>query len=684
MHSRPTPSRTAAFQFLMLLLVAALGASDVQALCRPGRGRVGPSPVPQPKPIPGPSPTPRPQPDPTPGPEPVPTPSGGIPAPTTPGGGATTPGGRPRGKAAGVEKTEWSWGTWWAFNRWNYLPGRNEILRRHHERFRVVTGEDTPEMPAWDSTRDELARKHAVPALIRVMRSDLSPGDAGIRAAAAPALARTSNDAVAVETVLLAAEDKSATDEVREAATFAAGLFRRTVAARQMEGERADALRKRLFALAENTRNPTTVRCLALISIGMLGDQPGAGPLPAGLSDTRRLWKGLIQEDQGRELHVAYLAALGLEPGSAAGEETLQGLQKIVLGRRYAGRKWTELEQSHALCTLVRMGGPSWRPVLTRLYAQKRIATPVRRAAFITLGERASAYAADGRRDLVARWEDAEKAARDPLTQGLALIALARFLASDLEDPEGARLVRTSKAPDILLREARSAPMTRIGFAVLALAIAARSATAESEAVVRFRAEAEQVLLRGFERSEGNAGKRAPYTVALGILRSQAAIAPLEKLVLDSNVEPLLRGYAAVALGQIGRAGPSTVAALKRAVADYKLGSLRLEAALGLAYLTGSRDSAFLRTDLERRRYTHSHQIGHVAIALGQMGDLKAIEPLSTLVLDPASDHGARGAAAVALGLLCDPEEVPSLTRLWRDVNYPARTAALHRALDFL
>jgi hypothetical protein len=690
------------------------------AECLPAGGRVedvpppeddpppapAPDPKPDPKPEPGPEPDPDPEPQPTPEPEPeppttpttptpqaapltpasVPTdaPTTGTPTTGAPASGGTTPtiGGLRRGKAGAVTKSEWTWSTWWSFNRWNFLPERNATLRQHFDRFRIVTGEGPDELHAWDRERDQLARAKATPTLIRVLRSKLSPGNEGIRAAAALALARTCNSAAAVEAVMQRAEDPRASQEVREAATFAAGLFRRSDTERQMGGPRSDRLRARLLALSTSDDATTTVRCLALLAIGVLGDQPSDGRLPQGVRDIRTLWKDLMKADQGTALHVAYLTALGLEPGSSAGDEIKKDLRGIIMGKRIGGRKWNEKERSHALCTLVRMGGRDWQPVLLRLFAEKRISTEVRRAAFITLGERAGGYDEEDRRKLVDAWDQAAKNARDPLSEGLALIALGRILGADLA--AGGSLLRTTDAGDKLLRQAASTPQHIRGFAVLALALAAREATAEGRETKAFRSDAEALLAQGLGKSAGNAARQGPYAVAAGIMRSKASIRTLEGLVADSNEDRKLRGYAAVALGQIGRAIPSSIDALKRAVADYKLGTARLDAALGLAYLTGEREAAFLRSDIARRRYTHSHQIGHVAIALGQMGDLKSVEPLCELVLDPKSDHGSRGAAAVALGLICDPEPVPSSTRLWRDVNYPARTVALHTALNYL
>ena len=714
-----------------LLMVSAEGwasrdADEASAQCLPAGGRVDdvpppeddpepppppppPAPTPTPKPEPEPEPEPEPDPEPAPEPEPEPTPEPepeppvtppsepaepvvpkDIPtSPATPGGAGTgtgtpapTIGGQRRGKRGAVVKSEWTWSTWWAFNRWNFLPERNATLRRQFKRFTVVTGEGADDLHAWDKERDRLASTKAVPALIRVLRGDLSPGDEGIRAAGTLALARLSNNAAAVEAVMQLAEDPKASQEVREAATFAAGLFRRTEEARQMGGPRTDKLRARLMRLSQDEANTRSVRCLALLSVGVLGDQPSDGRLPQGLRDIRTLWRDLMKADQGTALHVAYLTALGMEPGSSAGDEIKKDLRGIVMGKRIGGRKWNNKERSHALSTLVRLGGREWRPVLMRLFAQKRISTEVRRAAFITLGERAASYDAEDRKSLVDAWEQAAKNARDPLSEGLALIALGRILAADFA--ADGKLVRTTGAGDELLRQANSTPQHIRGFAVIALALAAREATGDERETKRFRDEAEKLLAMGLEKTAGNAARQGPYAVAVGIMRSKEAIPTLEALVKDSNEDRKLRGYAAVALGQIGRAIPSTIDALKRAVADYKLGNTRLEAALGLAYLTGEREAAFLRTDIARRRYTHSHQIGHVAIALGQMGDLKSVEPLCDLLLDPRSDHGSRGAAAVAVGLICDPEEVPSLTRLWKDVNYPARTVALHKALNYL
>ncbi|MDA1194982.1 MAG: hypothetical protein O2894_07325, partial [Planctomycetota bacterium] len=198
-----------------------------------------------------------------------PTPTGGqVPGttptgPDLPGGNATGGGDAPelggsrrRRSGGGEESIEWRWQTWWAFNRWNYLPSRNDNLRRTFKRFRVATGEVGDGLGAWDQRRDALARLRATPALIRILLDDLRPGDEGIKAAAALALARISTETEAVEAVLRAAEDPKQELEVRESAAFAAGLFRRTNGALRMSGERMDQLRTRLLTLADDEATP--------------------------------------------------------------------------------------------------------------------------------------------------------------------------------------------------------------------------------------------------------------------------------------------------------------------------------------------------------------------------------------------------------------------------------------------
>ena len=307
----------------------------------------------------------------------------------------------------------------------------------------------------------------------------------------------------------------------------------------------------------------------------------------------------------------------------------------------------------------------------------------MQRAAFIALGAAGRTMDGPHRRDALEAWEAGRRRARDPLTKGLAAIALGRLLAADLEADSRELLVR-SRAGDTLLKAARTDPNTTRGFAVLALALAAREASARDDARVEFRHKTEELVLAGLRAQRGDGEARGAYAVAAGLLRLHEALPLLESIVEDRNEDKQLRGFAGVACGQIGERKTSTLRALHSALADHRSGALRQEAALALAYLNGDKEALVLRQQMARARRRHSEILGHVAMALGQMGDLDAVRLLADTVSHEPAQHSARGSSAVALGLICDPEDTPSLSRLWKDVNYPARTTALHVVLNYL
>jgi len=604
-------------------------------------------------------------------------------APSAPATGMGS--GSQRGKRrAGRQDSESSWTTWWYFNRWSYLPSRNASLRRHLNRVRPTTHEGPGPLTVWDDKRDRLAREAVEPALFRLLHQELSAPDQPMKGAAALALARISNAPIAVDAVLRVAEDPSLIETARTGAVSAAGLFRRSDPKRQMSGARLDTLRTRLLALCDDTKAPLRVRCLAVMSVGMLGDQPYGDAFPAGLLVSKTIAARLTTGDPCTEMTVALLTALGLQPDKGIAEDVREQLRGVVMGRRVGGRRWNEWERSHALSTLIRFGHPSSRHLLLNVLATKRgIPASVRRAAFIGLGACADEFTPAERFQAMKSWDAGRRLARDPLTSGLASIALGRLVAADVR-AKGGRLLDSARASDILQEGVRRAPTTTRGFAVIGLALAARDAGASTNrSYQRFRSDSRKLVLEGLRKSNGDGAARGAYVVAAGLLGMKEALPLLEVIVRDKNESRELRGFAAVACGQIGKPSPRTLDVLKAALRDRLSGSLRREAALALAYLEGTTGAAELRKQMARGRTQHTHILGHVALALGQMGDLDSVDILAQIMTDPEARHGARGASAVALGLICDPEEKPSLSRLWQDANYPARTAALHEALNY-
>ena len=80
--------------------------------------------------------------------------------------------------------------------------------------------------------------------------------------------------------------------------------------------------------------------------------------------------------------------------------------------------------------------------------------------------------------------------------------------------------------------------------------------------------------------------------------------------------------------------------------------------------------------------------LGSVALALGQIGDSRAIGPMIK-ILEPGKTNGTypdltRALVAVSLGQLADRREIRVLYRLSKDINYRASVSALDEALTIL
>jgi HEAT repeat protein len=168
----------------------------------------------------------------------------------------------------------------------------------------------------------------------------------------------------------------------------------------------------------------------------------------------------------------------------------------------------------------------------------------------------------------------------------------------------------------------------------------------------------------------------------VGIAGTQNALPLLLGIVKDTHAECALRGHAAVSLGQLGRNTPEVQRVLFGAVAERKSIELRRQAALGLAFLGNRVVGPQLLKEFERADTEQS--LAQIVIALGRLGDLKAVAPLVQYATDGSRTELRQALAIVALGMLADPEPRPTLLRLTQHANYPARTDALQEAFSIL
>ncbi len=139
----------------------------------------------------------------------------------------------------------------------------------------------------------------------------------------------------------------------------------------------------------------------------------------------------------------------------------------------------------------------------------------------------------------------------------------------------------------------------------------------------------------------GNDEARGYIAVGLGLMEAREAIEPIQRVLRESKYRPELLRQAAIALGLLG----------DKSVVPDLLGMLR--EARGL-----SSQSA-------------------IASALGTIGDARSIDPLVAFLGNDQYTDTARAFAAVALGIVCDKEDLPWNAKLAINVNYRANVLTL-------
>ena len=686
----------ALLSIFVFLLLAFVFVDDAHA--HGGRPQLGEPPVDEeedPPPPPPPPPVPPQDPPPTGGDvndtkgrgETAPDPSaGGDPGGPTTGGDRGRPSRRKRGRAAASSGPP-SWLAWWQLNRWAYLPDRTEVAYRQA---RQTTGVSVDAARADREQRARTARRDVIPLLLKLLHPRARVPDE-VRASALIALAKLSNDSATATLAFTYARDRHAASMVRESAALALGLMRRSDPSLRAPARELDRLRDQLLDLYDDEGTPWRTRAFAVLAVGLLGDQPfGSGITRDGLMVSRALWTRLGGDSSNRELTVALLDALGHQPLAGIPEAVRDDVRGIATGRRVYKRRWSDVERSHAITAVVRLGVPGWETWLMRTLASRHTPGAVQRAACLAIGARADALTPDQRKDVARMWSKAQARARHPLNRGLLRLAQGRLLAADFADGRvdllsscrfGAELIEGIERDNVAVR----------GFSTLGLALAARAAAhgpgrAADDAPLahRFAKEARQALQERFRKRRGGPGEQGAVAVALGLVGAdQKTRDELSRRIADSNADETLRGQCAVALAQCAPRHPSLRKSLAAALWDRQAPELRSEAALALSFMPRSGEADTLMVAMRNER-SSQWVLGQIAAALGRLADVRVVpEVIEAARNEKLGDH-ARGIAVASLALICDPEPRPSLLRLTLDSNYPARTNALDEAFTIL
>ncbi|MCU0724603.1 MAG: HEAT repeat domain-containing protein [Planctomycetes bacterium] len=440
----------------------------------------------------------------------------------------------------------------------------------------------------------------------------------------------------------------------------------------------------------------------ATLALGLTGEPSAMPPLLGAMGNPRRrACAALALALLGRKEALPAILDRWREPSGVAAEEETAACLATAIGvlggpevaRELARPLWRQPSpdglclQVHVCQALGRLGGDMARDRLTtRLIVPYSVSTgpsydvqaaaagalgafPEERVVEVLLSEKGVAWSYD----------------EYGMRHEFALLALARIAAAlPPGDPLRGRIVEKLSAA----AQAVESEPTDAGFATVALGLLGSDAPVDF-----FLANIGKAKRTRF----GNENHSA-MVMSLALLSRREAVPDLMEILASTKELPCdYRGYAALALGILG--GPEALAAVRAAVREpgaetpvLRLGSL----ALGLS---GDGDDLGILLELLARQpvrdpevpYDHpdggsiaAHDArGAAALAIGMIGDPSAVAALAKIVRSDAPCV-TRAFAVAALGALADRERFPRLPRLLAGIHHHRQARLVHEVLSNL
>jgi len=153
--------------------------------------------------------------------------------------------------------------------------------------------------------------------------------------------------------------------------------------------------------------------------------------------------------------------------------------------------------------------------------------------------------------------------------------------------------------------------------------------------------ESKEIVIEKMKGFKGSNDTRGDAAIALGLMNDRSAIADIQEIIKNSKYKPELLKSAAIALGLLG----------DKELVDELI--LMLKDSKGLATQAA------------------------ISSALGAIGDSRSIDPLVGMLKEDQHTDTARGFAAVALGIVCDKDSLPWVSKISTNINYRANTTSL-------
>jgi HEAT repeat protein len=590
-----------------------------------------------------------------------PTTGGGDAGPTTGGGGTGGPktggAGRPSSANKGPGYEDWTF--WWNFNKDDILQLKSAVKRT-----RTGTGtavhvfgrkKDTGEVK---SATDAAIQNNIVPALREML--DQKDLNFDIQSAAALALAKIGDKTIVPTLKKMALNEKSGPGYhrvVEESAALAFGLLQ----------DDSDENREFLIEIvSDKDRNASYVRPFAAISLGLLG---------AENEKYNQTFEALMAILAGKEskpdVKPASLVAIGLLENEQAVPDLLYILENGKVNRDGAD-DLKDVEIAFAVQALGKIGRPGTDEDATAVVdkvtalltgkGKKKADTNIRRSSAIALGQIAPQCDTKVQDSIIKTLKGVAKDGQDASERNFAMISLGRLAAA--EDVDAKVRADTVKVLQYYLDKGKPANLAQ-PFAALSMGLVGRSMPANEEDIRK------PLRVKFAEAAKGDPRARGAYAISSGLVRDPLAAPELIDVLGDRGADKRLRGYAAVALGMIGDSDAQ--AAIRSALTDDSDRDLRVQTAVA----AGLMNDAVVIGDLVKILESGEESqfiLGSVALALGQIGDERAIEPLLTISADTEKKYPdiTRALATVALGQIGDRRDVPTLARVARDINFRA------------
>jgi HEAT repeat protein len=598
---------------------------------------------------------------------------GGTGGPPPSGGGTTGPTTGGTGRKLGSNKQTGfeDWTFWWNFNK-DEILGLKSVIKQSQRGASTGSGAH-----AWKggtskqvqtATDTEIWTK-IVPALRELL--DQKDLNFDIQSASELALAKIGDASIVEKLMEIARNDgKDRFNKVvEESAALSFGLLQKDTA----------EIREFLIEIARDPkRNNSFVRPFACVSLGLLGSENDKDNV------VPKAMISILNGDEAKEdVKPSALLALGLL-GNDSQCETL--LNMLKTGKTADGKvELSDTELAFVVQALGKIGRPGLDKagsdtavldaVLAQIEEKSKAEKIVRRSAAIAAGQFAKKCDAKTQKKILAALTLViDKRDDDPQERHFALIALGR-----MGSVQGADKETRAKCVETLNTYIKKGKQLTPPFAALGLGLISRQMKIGNEAI-----DDESMLKPVRERFEETKDPKArgAYAVASGLARDPKSVPALIAVLKNPKDDNKLRGYCALALGMIG--DQSAREAIRTALTNDSDRELRVQTAIAAGLMNDPGVITDLVKILESGEESQ-YILGSVALALGQLGDGKAIDPLLAIAKDEKKFPDlTRALATVALGQIGDRRDVPVLARVSTDFNYRAHVPALTELLTIL